>query len=349
MRYRTPDRRQTDKRGFTTKRDALLFAAKIEADKAAGAFVPSSAGQMTVSELADTWLQKKHRSAAPSHYRTLESSWRTKVAPSWGTRRIADVTTHEVEAWIADLVGNGSGTTTVRRAHSVLAGILGDAVKARRLTANPARDVENLPRRVSRRHTYLTAAEVHRLADQAAGYRTLVLILAFCGLRWSEAIALRVGDVEFLRRRLTISANAVEFDGSHYVGPTKGRRPRAVPVPCFVLNELSRTCEGKSRSELVFPSRSGGYLRRPHSSDGWFAGALRRASLEPMAIHDLRHSCAALAVSAGANVLALQRMLGHTSAKVTLDVYAELFDSDLDSLASSLDIAYAPGAIRVAS
>lgn len=65
-----------------------------------------------------------------------------------------------------------------------------------------------------------------------------------------------------------------------------------------------------------------------------------------MAIHDLRHSCAALAVSAGANVLALQRMLGHTSAKVTLDVYAELFDSDLDSLASSLDIAYAPGAIR---
>lgn len=56
--------------------------------------------------------------------------------------------------------------------------------------------------------------------------------------------------------------------------------------------------------------------------------------------HDLRHTCASLAVSAGVNVLALQRMLGHTSAKVTLDTYADLFDDDLDAVAESLHSRY---------
>lgn len=150
-----------------------------------------------------------------------------------------------------------------------------------------------------------------------------------------------MSDVEFLRRRLIDSVNAVELCGGHRVGPTKARKPRAVPVPCFVLDELSRRCDRKRSDELIFPSKSGGYLRRPRSGDGWFAGALRRAGLEPMTIHDLRHTCAALAVSAGANVLALQRMLGHTSAKMTLDTYAGLFDSDLDALALTLDAVYA--------
>ena len=53
--------------------------------------------------------------------------------------------------------------------------------------------------------------------------------------------------------------------------------------------------------------------------------------------HDLRHTTASLAVSAGANVKALQRLLGHQSAAVTLDVYRSLFDSDLDAVAERLD------------
>ena len=58
--------------------------------------------------------------------------------------------------------------------------------------------------------------------------------------------------------------------------------------------------------------------------------------------HDLRHTCASLSVSAGVNVLALQRMLGHTSAKVTLDTYADLFDDDLDAVAVTLHGRYGP-------
>ncbi len=67
---------------------------------------------------------------------------------------------------------------------------------------------------------------------------------------------------------------------------------------------------------------------------------MRKAGVQDITPHDLRHTCASLAVSAVVNVLALQRMLGHTSAKVTLDTYADLFDDDLDAVAASLHARY---------
>lgn len=56
-----------------------------------------------------------------------------------------------------------------------------------------------------------------------------------------------------------------------------------------------------------------------------------------MTPHDLRHTAASLAINAGANVKAVQRMLGHASAAMTLDTYADLFDDDLDNVADALD------------
>ena len=73
---------------------------------------------------------------------------------------------------------------------------------------------------------------------------------------------------------------------------------------------------------------------------GWFAAAVRRASVQTITPHDLRHTCASLAVSAGVNVLALARMLGHKDPSVTLSVYADLFDTDLDAVAVTLHSRY---------
>jgi integrase len=91
---------------------------------------------------------------------------------------------------------------------------------------------------------------------------------------------------------------------------------------------------------LVFARHHGGYLPRPKSSNGWFVKAVKRAGVQTVTPHDLRHTCASLAVFAGMNVLALQRVLGHTSAKMTLDTYADLFDDDLDAVAVTLHSRY---------
>jgi integrase len=79
-------------------------------------------------------------------------------------------------------------------------------------------------------------------------------------------------------------------------------------------------------------------LKRPsYDSTGWFNRAVERAKVQTITPHDLRHTCASLAVSSGANVLAVSRMLGHKDPSVTLRVYADLFDSDLDAVAVNLD------------
>ena len=102
-----------------------------------------------------------------------------------------------------------------------------------------------------------------------------------------------------------------------------------------VKTQLALQCEGRGLDDLVFGDH-GAYLPRPKSSNGWFTRAAKAAVVQAITPHDLRHTCASLAVSAGVNVLALSRMLGHTSAKVTLDTDADLFDTDLDAVASAL-------------
>jgi integrase len=68
-----------------------------------------------------------------------------------------------------------------------------------------------------------------------------------------------------------------------------------------------------------------------------FTPSVRALGLGPFTPHDLRHTTASLAVSAGANVKAVQRLLGHASAAMTLDIYASLFDDDLDRVAERLN------------
>jgi len=339
VRYRKPDNRQTDKRGFTTKRDANAFAATVEVAKMTGEFIAVSAGKITVAELAAGWLERKKAMTAPSNYRTLESAWRIHVEPVWGRRKVNGINRIQVKTWVAAMTAAGSGATTVLRAHGVLLGILDDAVELRRLSRNPAANLDDMPSKPNRKHIYLTADDVHRLAGEAGIHKALVLVLAFTGIRWGEAVALTVGSVHFLRRRLTVAANAVQLGVDHAEGMPKGKRTREVPVPGFVLDQLAPLCEGKNPGDLVFGD-GGKFLPRPKSRDGWFAGAVKRAKVQRVTPHDLRHTAASLAVSAGVNVLALQRMLGHKSAKVTLDTYADLFDTDLDRVADTLDSSY---------
>ena len=213
-------------------------------------------------------------------------------------------------------------------------------MKAKRLASNPATDIDGLPRKTARRHVYLLAEDVSRLADESGEHRSLVLTLAYCGLRWGEAVSLRVHDIEFLRRRIRVCDNAVQLGVDHAVGTTKGKESQSVPVPNFVLDELSKQVQGRGADDLVFGDGIH-YLPRPKSRDGWFRGAVNRARVQKITPHDLRHTCASLAVSAGANVLELARMLGHKDASITLRVYSDLFDIDLDAVADVMDTAYA--------
>jgi integrase len=340
VRYRTPGRGQTDKRGFRTKREAEAFAATVEVSKMCGEYVAPSHARVTVGELGPAWLDRQRGHLKPSAYASMEVAWRVRVAPRWGNVALGDIRPTAVQQWVSDL-GRGTpdskalGASAVKRAVHVLSAILADALSDNLIARNPALGIK-LPHIPRGRPIYLTHQQLAELAAASGEYEGLVLLLAYTGLRWGEAIGLRVRDLDMLRQRATVSENAVQVGAEIFVGTPKAHKQRTVPLPEFLLPYLARQCEGKDRDDLLFPGDRHGYLRRPHPVSGWFVKAVAASGVPHTTPHDLRHTAASLAVSAGANVKAVQKMLGHASAAMTLDIYADLFDDDLEAVATAL-------------
>jgi integrase len=200
-----------------------------------------------------------------------------------------------------------------------------------------------LPPRAERRKTYLTAEQLHLLAQECGQisepHYSLILLLGAGGLRWGEAAALRVRDIDFLKRRVAVTRNAVPVSGRMVLGTPKSGKSRTVGLPKLVVDAISVTAQGKGRDDLLWPGPNGSYQ---FPARGWLRRAVARCqAADPtfplVTAHDLRHTAASLAISAGANPKVVQRMLGHASAAMTLDIYADLFDSDMDSVAEKMD------------
>ncbi|WP_261799200.1 site-specific integrase [Microbacterium wangchenii] len=337
VRYRKPDGSQGNRRGFHTKVEAQHFLAEVSVSISKKAFVDPADSRVTIGELAESWLLDQTAVLKPSSMHALRSAWRTHVGPRWAEVRLDAVRYSDIRAWVTDIAGRRKATTTIR-AYGVLAAILDVAVRDRRLADNPARGIK-LPRKTPKRRVYLTHSQVDLLANQAL-HPTLVYFLAYTGLRWGEATGLRVADVNLGRRRVNVQENAVMVNGAVVTGTPKTHATRSVPYPEF-LEDLIRLQLRLKRPEHLLFGNGSEPQRLPNSLDGWFAAAVRRAMrVDPtfprITPHDLRHTAASLAISAGANVKAVQRMLGHASAAMTLDTYADLFDDDLDYVAQAL-------------
>jgi integrase len=382
VQFRTPDNRVTQRRGFKTKKEAENFAATTHVSMSRGEYIDPSDARVTIGDLGAEWLGRRTH-LKPSTRRSEEIAWRVHVQPRWGTVKLADIKHSSVQSWVSDMgrevtdgegkvVKRASGATVVIRAFGVLAAILDEAVRDRRLLTNPARGVK-LPRKVKGEHSYLTDEQVWALANEAGPDKgVIVLVLAYCGLRWGELAGLHVADVGMLRRRIHVRRNAVDVGGVVKVGTPKTHERRTVPLPRFLIDPLAAACRGKGRDDIVFPATSGDYAKPPGVST-WFSGAVsrcvtaadkarageREAQRDPVTAvfprvtpHDLRHTAASLAVSAGANVKAVQKMLGHASAAMTLDTYADLFDRDADAVADAHDqrlsgIVFAPNVAKL--
>ncbi|GAA2182176.1 hypothetical protein GCM10009847_26750 [Leucobacter tardus] len=187
---------------------------------------------------------------------------------------------------------------------------------------------------------YLTHEHVHALAALTP-HPDLILTLAYTGLRWGEATALRVRNLNEVRRRLSVEENAVLSGNRVHVGTPKGHERRTVPYVSFLGPRLAELKRGKGGEDLLFGDGKM-HVRLPHAKSGWFTKAVKAAqaadaSFPTITPHGLRHTAASFAVSSGVNVKVVQRMLGHKSAAMTLDTYADLFDGDLDDVAERME------------
>lgn len=344
VRYRTPDRRQTTKRGFTTKRDAQAWAEQLEVDKRRGAFVAAAAGRVPLGVYAAEWLESKHnlKPSTRARYRVVLDTF---IADHAGVA-IGDISRQLVREWVADLSAQRS-PATVHKVVGVLRQILAMAVSDNRLVLNPVDGVE-LPPVGSVEQRFLTLEQLHALADAAGEHRALVYVLGTCGLRFGEVAELRWRDLDIQNLKIRVTRSVTLVDNKFVVGTTKGGKGRTVSMSAFVAEMLlTRTRTDRDLDALVFPDTTGGHMRGTNVRRRWWAGAVTAAQLFPrkvgketvyeFKIHELRHTAASLAIQGGANIKSLQNMLGHESAALTLDRYGHLFDSDVEAVGVAMN------------
>lgn len=334
VRYRKPGGQQTDKRGFVTKKAAELWASKNVVDIATGEWISPEAGKTPLSTVADAWLASKTR-VTPKTLAGYTTTVKLHLEPLRAIE-VAKVTASVVQDWIDGLEGSPK---TVRNAASILHSIMGRAVRDRLVLANPCDGVD-LPKVAATERRYLTAAQVESLA-QVSQRPTLVNTLAYSGLRWGELAGLQTRDIDPKRRRITVRRAVTEVSGTLHWGETKNREHREVPIPTFLADQLRFAIKDKEPDELVFTAALGGVLRYRNARRWWDTAVDKADVPDGLTPHELRHTCASLAIRSGANVKVVQRMLGHASAALTLDRYGHLFDDDLDTVADAL------GALRL--
>lgn len=252
-----------------------------------------------------------------------------------------------LRAWLSDLTvkvggrGKKLAPGSVAQAYRTLNRVLAAAVDDELVGRNPLKGVKP-PQVATEPMRFLTHEEVKTLAGAIDDrYRALVYVAAYSGLRAGELMALRRHHVDLLRRTISVVEQVQHLDGEYVVSPPKsaaGRR--SVSLPRLVADELDshlRDLEDQSADGLVFPAPEGGYLHSTNFRRRFWTPAVAAAGLTPLRLHDLRHTCASLAIAAGADVKVLQRMLGHASAALTLDRYGHLMPGQAESVADRLD------------
>jgi integrase len=322
-------------RHFTRKVDAQKWLDAITTAVNTGTYVDPNLAGTTIADWAPRWLDTKTNLKATTRA-AYEALLRHHVLPAWGTHRLADVSHEGVGSWVGELRTKQLSASTIRQTYRVLSLMLDLAVRDGRLARNPALGVP-LPRPATGRRTYLSHADVRALADAAGPQRTVVLFLAYTGVRFGELAALRVGRLDLAGRRAVIAESMAEVRGHAVFSTPKNHQTRSVPVPRFLLDDLNALTAGKADDDFVFTAPQGGVLRLRNFRHAVFDPAAKAIGRPDLTPHALRHSAASLAIAAGANVKVVQTMLGHQSATMTLDLYGHLFADQLDEVADALD------------
>lgn len=315
-RVRTPGYKTTSHK--TRKEAEYVNASRIAAGP------PTPEKLELVSELVELWLAGK-KGLSPKGYEAAANA-ATTVINKWGDWQASKLSPMAIQAWLAELEVqvckrvSGESVVATRPASASLRHKVAQCLKGA-LGGDVDLSGLKVPKEVRREAVFLDVDQLKRLAGYCAGYEALIMLLGTTGLRIGEALALDKGDVDVERGRLRVHRS-------------KTGAGRDVPVPQTVLSLLDLS--GESSDPLFVNSRGRRLQKDPFRQRHWVP-ARNKLGVQGLRLHDLRHTAASLAIAAGADVKSVQRMLGHASAAMTLDIYAGLFDKQLDEVASRVN------------
>ena len=320
-RYRGPDGvMRSAGQTFDTKMDAAAWLSSQIRDDDRGIWQPPSekvqAG--TVRRYSEAWLTGRDlKPRTRSQYRKLLD---TMILPHLGEVMLDKLSPTTVRNWHASL--DSDKATWKAHAYSLLRAIYTTAVADDLVTANPCRIRGAGQAKTKHTTKVATLGELEvMVAAVPERYQALLLLAAWCGLRFGELTELRRKDVDLEHGRLRVERGVVRVDGETIVGTPKseaGKRSVTIPPHLFpvVRTHLERHVD-LSPSALVFPARHGGHMAPSALYKVWYP-ARAKAGRDDLRFHDLRHTGATLAAATGATLADLMQRLGHSTPAAAL-------------------------------
>lgn len=297
--------------------------------------VPSSSGRRlaTFTEVADEWLAAQQSlvdvgELARSTFSGYEIAIRKHLKPFFGSRPVRGLTSNDLVSWHAGQRRSGAAAWSIKARWNALRGVLGHAVRASLLDANPADSLTSRerPKPGASRKRFLNEREMRALLDACDGrYRLLIAVLIFGGLRISEALGLTWRDVDLETGHLRVRFQRARNGGRVRLKTASARRDVVLMDALVrVLHDHRRASRYRAETDPVFATTAGSSLSSRNAARA-FSNIARRADVRGVTPHALRHTFASLLIAQGRDPVFVADQLGHASPAITLRVYAHLF------------------------
>jgi integrase len=346
-------RKQKWHSGYATKKDAEDALTEVLGKMHAGTYVETA--RQTVAEYLREWLDAIGGTIRPGTLRSYRTNMEVHVITRIGGVPLAKVTPVRLNSLYAELLvsgrhdGNGGlSTRTVRYTHTILHRAFRDAVRWGLLHRNPS-DFADPPRHIKPEMRVWTTDELRAFLAFVAGdeLHALWVLLATSGMRRGEALGLRWQDVDLRKGRLSVRQSLSSGGGKLSFSPPKtarSRRSLSLDPGTVAVLRTHRAQQGEDQlaegvvggaGGLVF-ARSDGSPTRPDSVSRRFTQLSRGAGVPVIRVHDLRHTYATIALSAGAHPKVVAERLGHSTIAITLDTYSHVLPALEEETANRL-------------
>ncbi|MCP9484906.1 MAG: site-specific integrase [Gaiellaceae bacterium MAG52_C11] len=274
----------------------------------------------------------------PSAIRSYEAALRDRVVPVLGGKRLGDVQRRDVQKLADDLLAEGRDPSTIRNSLMPLRVIYRRAVEDGDLAVNPCTHLR-LPAVRGRRERIAAPEEAQRLlAALPERDRPIWATALYAGLRRGELMALRWADVDLAAGVIRVE-RSYDDKGRVEIEPKSRAGRRTVPIVGALRDILvDRKAGHVGDGNLVFGT-SGGTPFQPSNVWRRARTAWKRAELEPIGLHEARHTFASVLIAAGVNAKAITTYMGHASIQTTYDLYGKLMPGS-ESEATALVDAY---------
>jgi len=310
------DRGREHAKGFDRKVDAQRWLDGQTAAIVDGRHIAPRDAQITMSQWCQRWFEG-YQVNRPHSIRVIRTYIR-EIETEFGHLPLSVIEPLDVKTWLAKLHNRGLSANYISSLHSKLKQILADAVHNKLLASNPCSRRTSPP--TGKQKPYCaTDEQVWALHDAMPEHqRVAVLLGAFAGLRVSEAAALRVSDIDFIRGIVTPARQWPD-------APLKTKGSAApIPIPSELALMLSASV-----------AEFGGEMMVPNGQPWLIERAVRDAREkveglpETFTYHDLRHYYASALIASGVSIKTLQARMRHASARTSLDTYGHLMpDAD---------------------